>query len=214
MKTHLQLELTHSRPVPEAFQHDDVRFPDSLVEHFLQQFTQPGNHVLDPFAGYGTTMIVAERMGRVPFGIELTEAKVDYVRSQLQWPGNLIHGDARQLGSYDLPPIDFVITSPPYMHKDDPEDPFTDYQEQNRGYRAYLHDIRIVFGQLRRVMRPAGTVVIEVSNLKQGGRVTTLAWDIADQVSQVLHFDGEVVVCWDQYGFGYDHSYCLVYTNL
>lgn len=63
-------------------------------------------------------------------------------------------------------------------------------------------------------MRPAGTVVLEVANLKVGGQVTTLAWDIAQELSQVLRFEGGVIVCWDKYGYGYDHSYCLVYSAL
>jgi hypothetical protein len=61
-------------------------------------------------------------------------------------------------------------------------------------------------------MKPNGTVVVEVANLKRAGRVTTLAWDIAQEISAVLRFEGEVVVCWDKHGYGYDHSYCLVYS--
>ncbi|MBN1668697.1 MAG: hypothetical protein JW862_16505, partial [Anaerolineales bacterium] len=194
------------------FQHDDVRYPESLVTHFLERYTRPGDTVLDPFAGYGTTLRVAERLKRSAYGLELNPAKVAYTRSKLQQPQHLLHGDARALSTFDLPPIDFSITSPPYMHKDDYEDPFTDYQAKSSGYPAYLRDLRSVYAQLRDLMKPGGTVVLEVSNLKQAGRVTALAWDIAAQVSQVLHFEGEVIICWDQYGYGYDHSYCLVYT--
>jgi len=61
-------------------------------------------------------------------------------------------------------------------------------------------------------MKPTGKVVLEVSNLKTEKQVTTLAWDIGQEISQVLRFDGEVIVCWDKYGFGYDHSYCLVFS--
>ena len=77
-----------------------------------------------------------------------------------------------------------------------------------------MQEIRNIYGQLRRLMKPAGRVVLEVANLKLDGQVTTLAWDVAQEVSQVLHFEGEVVVCWDQVGYGYDHSYCLVYSAL
>jgi hypothetical protein len=59
-------------------------------------------------------------------------------------------------------------------------------------------------------------------NMKYEGRVTTLAWDIADRVGNVFDFDGEVVVAWEDedendrngnFGYGYDHSYCLVFTK-
>jgi DNA modification methylase len=214
MKSHLSLELTFPEDLPPAFKEDDVRYPESLVEAFLKEYTQPGDIVLDPFAGYGTTLIVAERLGRLPFGVELNPEKVDYARRQLARPDSLILGDSRHLAGLDLPPIDFSMTSPPYMHQGDRDDPFTAYQAKGKGYAAYLQDIRSIYAQLRNLMNPARTVVLEVANLKLDGQVTTLAWDVAGEVSKVLHFEGEVVVCWDQYGYGYDHSYCLVYSAL
>jgi hypothetical protein len=44
--------------------------------------------------------------------------------------------------------------------------------------------------------------------------VTTLAWDIAHILGQVLLFEGEIIIEWDDYyGFGYDHSYALVFSR-
>ncbi len=214
MKTCLHLEMTHAQALPADFQEDDIRNPESLVEHLLKEYTRPGDTVLDPFAGFGTTLIVAERLGRIPFGIELTEWKVNFARSQLSQPEHLIHGDSRFLAAIDLPAIDFSMTSPPYMAKGDLEDPFTDYKVKGQGYAAYLRDIRSIYGQLRHHMKPAAPIVLEVANLKLDGQVTTLAWDVAQEVSKVLRFEGEVVICWDRYGYGYDHSYCLVYSAL
>ncbi len=212
MKTYLHLELTHRAPLPAIFQNDDVRYPESLLEHFLQEYTRPGDVVLDPFAGYGTTLFVAERMGRIPLGVELNKAKVDYVRSRLSRPEAILHGDSRSLKELDLPEIDFSMTSPPYMNKDDPENPFSDYQAEDYAYSSYLRDIRSIYEQLGTRMKPQARVVLEVANLKRGGQVTTLAWDIGRVISEVLHFQGEIVVCWDKYGYGYDHSYCLVFS--
>jgi len=62
-------------------------------------------------------------------------------------------------------------------------------------------------------MKPEALVVIEAANLRVGEQVTPLAWDIARAVSRVLTFQGEIVVEWDQYGFGYDHSYCLQFRR-
>ena len=214
MKSYLQLELSHPQPLPPEFQDEDVRYPEALVERFIQEYTHPGAVVFDPFAGYGTTLVVAQRMGRVAYGIELNPAKAAYARSRLSSPANLLLGDARQLASMDFPPVDFSLTSPPYTSLDDQDDPFSDYTRASRGYTAYLRDLRSVYGQLRSRMKPAGIVVLEIANIKRNGRVTPLAWDAAHEISQVLRFEGEVVVCWDAYGYGYEHSYCLVFTAL
>jgi tRNA G10 N-methylase Trm11 len=212
MKSYLQLKKTFNEELPPELRGDDVRYPASLVEHFIEAFTEPGAVVFDPFAGLGTSLLTAESMGRQAYGIEITEAKVRYIRSRLEHPERLIHGDARRLDSYDLPLIDLAITSPPFMSRGDPEDPLTDYTAKGAGYPSYLRGLRQIFGQLRAQVKPSGQVVIEVSNLKVDGQLTTLAWDLAQEISQVLRFEGEIVVCWDEYDYGYDHSYCLVYS--
>ena len=214
MKTYILLSNTAKFELPPHFQHDDVRYPESLVEYFLNEFTQKDDVVFDPFAGYGTTLLVAEAMGRVPFGIEFDKQRVQYIQSQLRHPNNVINGDSRQLLSYGLPAFDFSMTSPPYMGKHDTENPLTAYSTQGSGYDAYLKDIQSIYAQMQQMMKQDARVVIEVANLKFDDGVTPLAWDIAEAVSQVLHFEGEVVVGWDKpYGFGYDHSYCLIFTK-
>lgn len=49
----------------------DAPFPDELVRRCLLPSTLPGDLVLDPFAGSGTTLRVAERHGRRAVGFDL-----------------------------------------------------------------------------------------------------------------------------------------------
>jgi tRNA G10 N-methylase Trm11 len=214
MRTFLQLANTNGRVLPSRFRDDDVRYADSLVAHFIEEWTSPGDVVFDPFAGFGTTLLVAESLGRVPVGLEYDPDRVAYIAGELQDPQAIKRGDARQLSHYNLPPFDLCITSPPYMQKGDPEDPLAAYTEQGNGYAAYLDGLRDIYFQVARLMKPAAHVIIEAANLKGDAGVTTLAWDIARSVSEVLRFEGEIVVGWDRYGSGYDHSYCLVFTHL
>ena len=55
-----------------------ARFPSAIPEFFLQLLTQPGDLVLDPFAGSNTTGAVAERLGRRWLAIEI---EPDYLRA-------------------------------------------------------------------------------------------------------------------------------------
>ena len=45
-------------------------FPEGLPEFFIKLFTKPGDWVLDPFAGSGTTLDVAARLSRRALGVE------------------------------------------------------------------------------------------------------------------------------------------------
>lgn len=46
-------------------------FPENLPEWFIKLFTQESDTVLDPFAGSGTTLAVAQRIKRNSIGIEI-----------------------------------------------------------------------------------------------------------------------------------------------
>ncbi len=48
-------------------------FPKELPRWFIKLFTQPGDIVLDPFLGSGTTCVVAKEMDRSSIGIEILE---------------------------------------------------------------------------------------------------------------------------------------------
>ena len=74
-------ERVHKRTVwdvptkPSATAHFAV-FPDDLIEPCIKAGSREGDTVLDPFAGSGTTLEVAERLGRNSIGIELNEEYV------------------------------------------------------------------------------------------------------------------------------------------
>ncbi len=214
MRTYLNLRNEQRDALPDDLAGDDVRYPEALVRRFLDEYTHPGDIVLDPFAGFGTTLRVAEEMGRVAYGLEYDRSRWAYARSRLRRPENLRHGDARLLSTYGLPPVDFSITSPPYTWRGDPTDPLAADAAPGRGYDAYLEDLRDIYRQVGALLKDGARAVVEVSNLRRDDGVTTLAWDVARSIGQALRFEGEVVVCWEPtYGYGYDHSYCLLFSR-
>jgi len=54
-------------------------FPEKLVEPCILAGSRPGDTVMDPFAGSGTTMAVASRLGRHGVGIELNPTYVPMI---------------------------------------------------------------------------------------------------------------------------------------
>ena len=211
-QTWLHLTRGNKTVLPSRFRHEDVRASENMLEFFINKFTEKGQIVFDPFAGFGTTLLVAEEMDRVAYGIEYSTPKTNYVHGLLARPEHLIPGDSRKLLEYDLPGFDLCLTSPPYTHEHNDENPFVDYRQKGFDYPSYLQELGNIFSQVAQKMNPSGHVVIEAANLKKQGHVTTLAWDIAREVSKVLHFEGETMIGWDKYGYGYNHSYGLVYS--
>lgn len=58
-------------------------FPVDLPAWFIKLFTQPGDIVLDPFMGSGTTAVAAKQLGRRCIGIEIDPAYIQIAHSRL-----------------------------------------------------------------------------------------------------------------------------------
>ncbi len=60
------------------------QMPEAVLERILRVSSDPGDLVLDPFAGSGTTLAVAKRLGRHYLGFELSEEYAEKVRRRLE----------------------------------------------------------------------------------------------------------------------------------
>jgi DNA modification methylase len=209
---HLRIaELVEQRPIGAE---EDVHFPESLIAAVIDEYTVPGQRVLDPFAGYGTTLVVAERMGREAIGVELLTQRTELIRTRLVGDAEVITGDARNLATLVTGPIDLCVTSPPYMTiSDHPENPLTAYQTMDGNYATYLAELGDIFAQVAALLRPGGHAVVNVANILTGSTVTPLAWDVARTVAEHLVLRQEVFLCWDQQPAGLGGDYCLIFQR-
>ena len=60
--------------------------PIQLLLRIILSSTNPGDVVLDPFAGSGTTLVVAAQLGRKSIGIELDSHNVELIENRLAKP--------------------------------------------------------------------------------------------------------------------------------
>jgi site-specific DNA-methyltransferase (adenine-specific) len=58
--------------------------PIRLMKQLLTDFTQPGDLILDPFAGSGTTLCAAKELGRHAIGIEIDADYCDIIIDRLR----------------------------------------------------------------------------------------------------------------------------------
>ena len=78
------------------------RTPAYVIWNLLQRYTRPGDLVVDPFAGGGTTLDVARSLDRAARGFDIAPARDDIERA-----------DARAL-PLESGAADFVFLDPPY----------------------------------------------------------------------------------------------------
>lgn len=204
----------------KGFTDSHVRFHQALPEKIIRTYTKKGAVVFDPFAGFGTTLLAAQKLKRVGIGIEYDQKKIPYIQSLIKPPHQIIYGNSLKLSSIKLPKIDLCFTSPPYMRYFDKENPLSNYTREGN-YKDYLAGIDKIYSQIKKLMKKGGYVVVEVSNTfdKKGKHpMTTLAWDVGKVISKHFFFERDFIHCdknsrlsskWDNE----KHSYCLVFRK-
>lgn len=154
---------------------EDVHFPRALAQAVIEAYSSPGETVLDPFAGWGTTLLVAETLGRSAVGVELVTERVAAIKQRVSASAVVLEADARDLDSLHLGQIDLCFTSPPYMTAvEHPQNPLTGYSTLDGNYDTYLTELTGVFLKVASHVRTGGHLVINAANICHGpGRHTT-----------------------------------------
>ena len=120
--------------------------PSYVIWNLVERYTKPGDLVVDPFCGSGTTLDVAKDTGRKARGFDLSPYRPDIERA-----------DARKL-PLEAASVDLVFMDPPYGdHIDYSDDPacigkLSAYDP--RYYQAMHRAIR----EAQRVLKPGGVL--------------------------------------------------------
>ena len=97
--------------------------PPELCADLIRTFTKAGQHVLDPFAGVGGTLLGASISDRLATGVEINPAWIDIYQEVCRREGlpaqTVLQGDSRTV-LRNLPPasFDFLLTDVPYWDMD------------------------------------------------------------------------------------------------
>ncbi|MCE2652410.1 MAG: site-specific DNA-methyltransferase [Planctomycetaceae bacterium] len=130
--------------------------PSWVIWQCLQRYTEPGDLVVDPMCGSGTTLDVARDTGRRALGYDLRPTRPDIFRN-----------DARRLPLEDAK-ADFVFIDPPYStHVDYSDDPRCIGKLDaagDDGGAAYYAAMTQVIEQAHRVLRPGRCMALYVSD--------------------------------------------------
>lgn len=73
-----------------ANKNHSAAFPYALPQWFIRLFTKPGDMVLDPFMGSGTTLLAARELHRRSIGIDIKKEYYYMVKNKLHQPQMLV----------------------------------------------------------------------------------------------------------------------------
>ena len=130
IRRYLDEALQYGKPVDDVWDIDKLnnsskealgyptQKPLALMERIIQASSSPGDVVLDPFCGCGTTVAAAEGLGRKWIGIDITYLAVDLISKRLRnaygdevMESVEVHGIPRDLSGaralFDHSPFDF-----------------------------------------------------------------------------------------------------------
>ena len=68
---------------------DPACFPLELAKRLIKIYSRPGDVILDPFLGSGTTMLAARLLGRSCIGVEVDESRLPRIREKVGWNQSL-----------------------------------------------------------------------------------------------------------------------------
>ncbi|MFE2755415.1 TRM11 family SAM-dependent methyltransferase [Actinosynnema sp. NPDC059335] len=193
--------------VPESTAHPAKMLPE-VVRHAVTHYTRPGELVLDPMCGVGTTLVEAVRLGRRAVGVEyephwvdVAYANLDLARQHgIDHDAQVFHGDARQLVT--LLPDEYVgqaalvVTSPPYgasTHGQVSVAPGAGVQKYhhrygntldrgnlpNIGHHRLLAGFTRILTALRTFLRPGGHIAVTIRPWREHA-------ELIDLPSQIL----------------------------
>ena len=71
-------------PRPRASSEHPTMKPVELIRRCLQNSSKPGERVLDPFCGSGSTLVACEATGRRGYGMEIDPSYCDVVLARFK----------------------------------------------------------------------------------------------------------------------------------
>lgn len=126
--------------------------PSYVIWNVLQRYSRPGDLVVDPMAGSGTTLDVARDVGRRALGYDLRQVRKDVFRA-----------DARKLPLEDGK-ADLVFVDPPYSDHVEYSGLPECLGELRADQDAYYVEMDKVFAEIHRILRPGRFLAVYVSD--------------------------------------------------
>lgn len=159
-------------------------FVPQIPEQLIKRYTKPGDWVIDPFCGSGTTADVADTLGRNSLNVDLSQESIDFITPYFpRADGKQVfyQGDSKTfnfleiLKVYGLNQATLAVLHPPYYgiieystDKDDLSFCVT--------VPEFVSKLREVVMQVREALKPMATLALVIGDFYTYGRWTPLGF--------------------------------------
>ncbi len=211
-------------PEERATKHPAL-FPQILAEKLIQIYTKnPGEVILDPFLGIGSTVKAAYALGKQGVGIDLNKEFIAIAKKRLKNAKNdlvsemegivrfepkIYTGDSRKLLKHvEEESVDLVVTSPPYWDilnqkrtadKKDVRN-YSDAEDDIGNIHAYdefLDSLKTVMTQVYKALKPNKRCCSVVMDIRKKDKFFSLHED-QTRIMREIGFELEEYVIWDR----------------
>jgi len=197
-------------------------FPAQLVERIIECFLPPdGKTVLDPFCGFGSTIVAARNLGKTGIGLDINPEYVKAARARARRrpvgqkraparpPCRVIRANAADvLKHVDPGSVDLVVTSPPYWdvltrRRSADRKAVRNYGESGddlgriREYDEFLTALRRVFAEVLLALKPGAYCVVIVMDVRKRDRFYPLHSDLAAAMQAAGYLWDDLII-WDR----------------
>jgi DNA modification methylase len=187
-----------------------AKYPETLIEQFIELLCPEGGDVLDPMVGTGSTLVAALRTGRSGTGIELSEEFADIARQRVageptmftEESAEVITGNALDISELveSNTKFDYCITSPPYWSM--LQNKGSEYQRGRRNkqlrtvysddesdlgnisdYDQFIQLLTSAYLAVSEVLATGAFLTVVIKNVKRNHTVFSAAWDLVSSLA-------------------------------
>ena len=170
----------------QTYRHPTMTEPE-IVDFVLENYTKPGESIIDPMCGVGTIVKCAIEKGRDGIGMDIVP---EYVKLANKWIENetgqsdkIILGSAFEMRNFPIVrsriPIRLCFFSPPLLRVNRGSYPENSDQIGNFGpekVKLWLKGMGKLMREAKEILAPDGLLIINWRNQKNGENIIPLAY--------------------------------------
>ena len=146
-----------------------------VVRNILELYSKPGDTVLDPMVGGGTTPVECLLMGRNSIAVDINLDAISITRDRLNLPESIVsglpktthrtyHGDTRCLDQIGNDSVDLITAHPPYVNIIKYTKKVDGDLSQFDDYLKFFEEFRKAISEYYRVLKPGGYCAVLIGD--------------------------------------------------